>query len=201
MSSTIPNGAMLVFTQHCVDLALSRTSYYPTIHVEGKTANQDEHLIFDARTDGTTEITDSWCGRPLNVHVDAKDNNWHFKSVAGKNGVDVDLQLVKKGDDVDVQGTIDQRSIEYHRVVGNAKTHTFGINEHGHIGDVPFNDNRWAQPGAVQIKGTLGDKTILQEIEFDKKPHPYIFRKEYWTGQCGDTGVDETVTRFAELTP
>lgn len=207
MPSAIPNGAMLLFTQHCVDVVKSRSSF-PTIRVEGKTADQDDNLMFTAHTDGTVEVTDlglqsidgrgessvsRWFGRALRVRVDAKDNTWHFKSVGGD--IDVDLQLAEKGYDVDVQGTMDGRPIEYHRVV-----HA-GVKEQGHIGDVAFHDNRWAQPHGALIEGALGNQAILEKLEDDPKPHPHILYNQFWKGQCGDVAVDEEVTHLAERTP
>lgn len=193
MSTSIPSGALLVLTQHFSDVVQSAGSNFPTIQVEGKTAQQDESLHCDAYTDGSFEIHDKWFGHALDVAVKPTTDGMTFRSVGGD--LPVDLVAKRDGYNFDLRGSIDKCPIEYHFVV-----HA-GLNEHGHIGDVAFNYNRWAAPHAVQLKGALGDKPIMELIVNDDKPHPESCYIQHWNGACGDVEVDETVTHTASLVP
>lgn len=185
MSTTaIPNGAVLALTQHLADIFQSHDRG-TSIEVEGKVGGEDDDFVATPHSDGTIDVKDKWFGRNLDLSVAAQDDTVSFKSVGGDLSVDVTARNNGRG--YDLVGMIDNRKVEYHRVV-----HA-GVHESGFIGDIAFGLNRWVDPHGVVLKGSMGKSPILEQIRFATSPSPNV-KVEKWSGPCGDVGVDETVT-------
>lgn len=173
--STIPNGAVLALTQHLAEIFQSPAG----IDVEGRIDGQVDRFVCSPQADGSLSLGDRFYGRPLAVTARPIAQGMSFKSSGGE--VEVDVTATRNGPGYDLLGSIDSRRVEVHCVV-----HA-GIHESGTIADLQFGLNRWAEPDGVTLKGSLGDKPIVEHIHrTDAGAH--------WTGTCGGVVLDENVT-------